>query len=99
METIQDYASTAIELRTKGKRTPEYIKFQNNYDILSRILATHLSPDELANELFAAHLIVEGLKSRVNYVYSDKTVRINDLNYMTSINYCFMHSIINSITA
>ena len=62
-----------------GKRTPEYIKFQKNYATLSRTLAKHLSPDELANELFAAQLFVEDLKSQANYACLDKTVRINDL--------------------
>ena len=47
-----------------GKRTPEYITFQKNYATLFRMLANHLSPDELANELFAAQLVVEDLKNQ-----------------------------------
>ena len=62
-----------------GKPTREYIQFQKNYAVLSRTLAKHLSPDELANELFTAQLIAEDLKSRANYASLDKTVRISEL--------------------
>ena len=67
------------ELSMSGKQTPEYIKFQKNFAILSRTLTMHFSPNDLANELFAAQLIGVELQSGANYVYLDKAARINNL--------------------
>ena len=46
-----------------GKPNREYITFRKNYATLSRVLAEQLSPEDLANKVFAAQLIVEDLKS------------------------------------
>ena len=62
-----------------GTQTPEYIKFQDNYDTLSRTLRNHVAPNVLANKLFSAHLIGEDLKQQVNNNYMDEAVRIDKL--------------------
>ena len=62
-----------------GKKTREWIKIQKNYHTLSKTLEKHLSPGELANELFAAQLIGENLRSRANHVHPYNDVRIDNL--------------------
>ena len=62
-----------------GKQTPEYKKIQENYDKLSSTLARHVLPGDLANKLFAAHLIGEELKQESNREIVGETTRINNL--------------------
>ena len=62
-----------------GKQTPEYRKIQDNYATLSKTLTCHVLPNDLANKLFAAHLIGEGLKWKANSDNVDDAVRINCL--------------------
>ena len=62
-----------------GKQTPEYKKIQENYDKLSSTLVHQVLPGDLANKLFAAHLISEDLMRQANREIVDEAVRINNL--------------------
>lgn len=62
-----------------GKQTQEYNKIQENCAILSRTLANHVPPNDLANKLFAAQLIGEDLKRQANRGNVDEVVRIDNL--------------------
>lgn len=62
-----------------GKQTQEYNKIQENCAILSRTLANHVPPNDLANELFAAQLIGEDLKRQANRGSVDEVVWIDNL--------------------
>ena len=62
-----------------GKQTLEYKKIQENYDKLSSTFARHVLPGDLANKLFAAHLIGEELKQESNREIVGETTRINNL--------------------
>ena len=62
-----------------GKQTPEYSKVQENYAMLSKTLANLVPPNDLANKLFAAHLIGEDLKQQASNDNVNKTARIDNL--------------------
>ena len=62
-----------------GKQTREYKKIQDNYATLSSTLTDHVSPGDLGNKLFQAHLIGRDLKRAANKELTDEAVRINKL--------------------
>ena len=62
-----------------GKQTPEYRKFQNNFDMLSKTLINHVPPSDLASKLFAANLIGGELNRKANREIVDEAERINSL--------------------
>ena len=62
-----------------GKQTREYKKIQDNYATLSSTLTDHVSPGDLGNKLFEAHLIGGDLKRAANKEHTDEAVRINKL--------------------
>ena len=82
-----------------GKQTPEYKKIQENYDKLSTTLAHHVPPGDLANKLFAAHLIGEELKQESNREIVGQTTRINNLlaavHNQIELNHKTFHKFIN----
>ena len=82
-----------------GKPTPEYKKIQENYDKLSSTLAHHVPPGDLANKLFAAHLIGEELKQESNREIVGQTTRINNLlaavHNQIELNHKTFHKFIN----
>ena len=62
-----------------GKQTREYKKIQDNYATLSSTLTDQVSPGDLGNKLFEAHLIGVDLRRAANYELTDEAVRINKL--------------------
>ena len=62
-----------------GKQTREYKKIQDNYAKLSSTLTDQVSPGDLGNRLFEAHLIGGDLKRAANREVTDEAVRINKL--------------------
>ena len=62
-----------------GKHTPEYKKIQDNYATLSTTLINQVSPGDLGNKLFEAHLIGEDLRRAANKEHTDQAVQINQL--------------------
>ena len=62
-----------------GKQTREYKKIQDNYAKLSSTLTDQVSPRDLGNKLFEAHLIGRDLKRAANRELTDEAVRIDKL--------------------
>ena len=62
-----------------GKHTPEYEKIQDNYAKLSTTLINQVSPGDLGNKLFEAHLIGEDLRRAANKELTEDAVRIDKL--------------------
>ena len=62
-----------------GKQTREYKKIQDNYATLSSTLTDQVSPGDLENKQFEAHLIGGDLKHAANKELTDEAVRINKL--------------------
>ena len=73
------FGSTTQDKLMPGKQTPEYNKIQENYDKLSSTLVHQVLPGDLANKLFAAHLISEDLMRQANSTNVDEAIRTNHL--------------------
>ena len=62
-----------------GKQTQEYKKIQDTYATLSSTLTNQVSPGDLGNKLFQAHLIGEDLRCAANKQLTEDAVRIDKL--------------------
>ena len=62
-----------------GKQTQEYKKIQDNYATLSRTLTNQVSPGDLGNQLFQAHLIGGDFQLAANNEATCQATRINKL--------------------
>ena len=62
-----------------GTRTPEYSVFQDYYATISTTLTELVTPNDLANRLYAAHLIGVNFKRKANKNILDERDRIETL--------------------
>ena len=68
-----------IQASRKGKQTPEYVVFQENYDKISSTLIDLVAPNDLANKLYSAKLIGWNLKRQANRSMVDEAEQIGKL--------------------
>ena len=66
-------------MMSSGKQTQEYKKIQDTYATLSSTLTNQVSPGDLGNKLFQAHLIGEDLRRAANKQLTEDAVRIDKL--------------------
>ena len=62
-----------------GKQTQEYKKIQDTYATLSSTLTNQVSPGDLGNKLFQAHLIGGDLRRAANKEVTEDAAQIDKL--------------------